>query len=408
MAQTIVGNDDLEYGDVVLNFGGSADEGKSTEQLARDHVLRLMAYLLFANRIGMPTRHLIQSDALFTLANWMPELLVEGLLIPDTPAGIESITENTRNAEYRESEDAQSRAAFLDEKSRFIREFDATGMMSQFRLQMLKDLKRGGALSILLNAELDSGEAVTDALSQRVSELEPMRHDAFLSALKAQAPLEAHDLLGEWAAVRYYTIPMDFDICIRDLPHQAVKLMIRAEALQPTFIEDPDDHGSVPEPMRSAMEVLSLEFPEVYGEADARALVEAVLRTREDVPEARSKFAAVVHVAFEDELVAEINGRLRENLLRERLLRTNSPTLSAGFKHAVKESGWASLIDLAAGPLAPVIGGLRAAALEQSEHARMKIEAPWKVSCEYLHHAHNKSRLRTMLSLADPDTPSLT
>jgi hypothetical protein len=206
-------------------------------------------------------------------------------------------------------------------------------------------------------------------------------------------------MIEKWAAVRYYTVPMDFDICIRDIPHPAAELMVRSESLRPTYLQDPGIEGAAPEPMNSAIEVMSLEFPELYTEGDAKALVQAVLRTREDVPEARRKFAAVVHVAFEDELVSEINGTLKRHLVSERLVRTGSPSLSDGYKYAAKEGVLSMALEFAAGPLAPFIGGMRAAASHGSDHGQMRVEAPWKISCEYLRYAHDQSRLKQSLSV---------
>jgi len=395
----LIRNPELEYGDVVLNFGNTLYEDAPVSNLSRAYVLRLMGYVLFANRVGLPTRHLLTSDALFRLITWAPELLKDGLLFPDLPEGVNTILENARAAQYPTEANWQERAIFLDEHARYIHAFDASGMMARFRSQILRDLGSSGPLRALLQAEHEDGDLTADSLARRMSDFAPARHDAFLEAARGAVPDATHDLIERWAAVRYYTVPMDFDICVRDIPHPAAELMIRSEALAPTYLEDPGIHGAAPEPMNTAIEIMSLDFPEVYGEGDAKALVQAVLRTREDVPEARRKFAAVVHVAFEDDLVSEINSTLRRHLVSERLLRTNSPSLSEGFKHAIKESAWSIALELATGPLGPFVGGYRAAALEANAHGRMAIDAPWKISCEYLRNAHERSRLGSLLQV---------
>jgi hypothetical protein len=389
----VIKSSDMTYGDVVLNVGDTLYEHKPPEETARDHVVRILAYTLFANRVGLPTRHIVASDGLYLFATWAPELFEEGILFADVPEGRRSFAENVETAEYATTADIGRRAAFLDSHSKYIHAFNAGGMMVAFREAMLRDLRIGGPLYRLICVSFpEHGVATAGRLLDKINSMPPMRHDPFVSGLRSAVSSEYHDLLARWAAVRYYTTPMNFDVCIRDLPHEAVQLIVSAEAEIPTHIQDPDATSAVPQPMRSAIDVIDLSFPLVMTEGDAKSLGTAVLKTRAEVPEAQGKFASIVSSAFESQLVAELNGRLRDNLNREHLLSKGSPSLSDAFKRTVEEGGWGLLLELAAGPLGHLVGGIRAALEERHEHAEMRERAPWKVACEYLHHSHEAAR----------------
>ncbi len=138
---------DLEFGDAVLNFGDSIYKD-SPDRRAQDNVLRLCAYLLFSNRVGLPTRHLMQNGNMFTLLEWMPELLQDGLVFVDVPHGNTSVVQSISAANYSDDaneEEAQERAEFIDQNSKLLHAFDATGMMARFREQFLKDVSDRGA-----------------------------------------------------------------------------------------------------------------------------------------------------------------------------------------------------------------------------------------------------------------------
>src|SRR5688572_19808963 len=136
---------ELGFGDAILNFGDSVYDD-SPERRARDHVLRLAAYLLFAERVGLPTRHLMQNPELFRLLEWFPELLREGLVFVDVPQGCKSVEENVGVAALADdsAEDALRKARYLDQHSKFIQVFDGNGMMRKFREQFISDVTNNG------------------------------------------------------------------------------------------------------------------------------------------------------------------------------------------------------------------------------------------------------------------------
>lgn len=395
---------DLEFGDAVLNFGDSIYR-ESAERRAQDNVLRLCAYALFANRVGLPTRHVIQNGSLFQVLQWMPSLLQDGLVFVDVPNGSTSVVENVDEAKYAGSQDEQFRARFLDEHSKVLHTFDASGMMKRFREQFLGDLAENGAFRRLLQKHFGTvGPGIADDLATRVESLPPLRHDAFLVEAHSACPEFARTLVTRWASVRYYTTPMDFDVCVREVPTEASSLLLEAEAYSLVKGKARDALADLPEPIRSAVEVMDIGFPIVFTEGDARCLVDAVLKTRERVPEARQKFSSVVCDAFGDDLRQELNAVLRDNYQREQLLRTGSPALSDAFKAGIADvsvdrildaadSALGKVVEVATVQLSPVVGGIRAVAAPWFEDRRLRAAAPWKTTCEYLRHTHKGSIL---------------
>lgn len=266
-------------------------------------------------------------------------------------------------------------------------------MMSHFHDQFVRDLAEDGALRRLLARRFGTtGLDTANQLAIVVESLPPCRHDHFVEATRSVCQSERHELVERWASVRYYTVPMDFDICVHEIPLGAGALMVEADAC-PTKRSRASDFMGAPEPLRSAIEVMDIGFPEAFTEAGVRCLMEAVLRTREDVPEARAKFSSVVGDSFADGLAREINAVLRDHFRREQLLRSGSGALSDAFKTGSSDAGWSVALDLAVGSLSPVVGGIRAAAVAHREGAKLRRQAPWKVACEYLRHAHGKGIL---------------
>jgi hypothetical protein len=181
---------DLGFGDAVLNFGDSVYD-KSPERRTRDHVLRLAAYLLFAERVGLPTRHLLQNPQLFRLVEWLPALLDDGLVFVDVPLGCNSVEENVMAAAYADDAvgDTLPRARYLDQHSKYIQVFDATGMMETFREQFISDVTEGGPFRALLAKRFGASSlAVSESLEQAARALAPQRHDGFLAAMPRSAP----------------------------------------------------------------------------------------------------------------------------------------------------------------------------------------------------------------------------
>ncbi len=389
---TIVDSRGLGFGDSVLNFGDALYRDRPDRQ-AQSNVMRLCAFLLFASRVGLPTRHVVENRQLFQVLSWMPSLLKDGLVFVDMPLGRTSIGDNVANANYTcDGDDADVRARFLDDNSSLVHVFDASAMTTRYHAQFLQDLNDDGPFRRLLEKRFGpSGSPLADRLAVALHGCRPRKHDELLSLARANSEEWAHQLIESWGSVRYFTIPMDFDLATREVPAEASALLLEAEALALKRSRPADHLEAVPEPMRSAVNVMELLFPVVFTEADAKCLIEAVLRTREAVPEAREKFADVTSRTIAAGLREELNGTLRVEFSRERLLLQGSPALSDGFKAFAVESSASKIIDLVTMQLSPVVGGLRAAAAPWLEDHRLRKNAPWKTTCEYLRYAHESS-----------------
>jgi hypothetical protein len=399
---TLIRSQDLEFGDSVLNFGDALYKDHPDRQV-QSNVLRLCAFLLFGSRVGVPTRHVVENTQLFQVLKWMPSLLKDGLIFVDMPLGRASIAENIATANYVSDEnDADVRARFLEDNSSLVHVFDATAMTARYHGQFLKDLAEDGALRRLLGKRFGkSGPPLADGLASVLHGSLPSRHDELLSLARSASEPWSHQLIESWGSVRYFTTPMDFDLATREVPVEASALMLEAEALALRKSRPADHLEAVPEPMRSAVNVMELFFPVVFTEADAKCLIEAVLRTRAAVPEARIKFADVTSRTIAAGLREELNGTLRDEFSRERLLLQGSPALSDGFKAFTVESAASKIVDLVTMQLSPVIGGLRAAATPWLEDHRLRTNAPWKTTCEYLRHAHESSVRKAFLGFDD-------
>jgi hypothetical protein len=182
------------------------------------------------------------------------------------------------------------------------------------------------------------------------------------------------------------------EILLRDIPYSAAELLRRAGAVKGLVVEDPDAAGSLPDPMADPEALMTLTVPRIATPDDARILVEAIYRTREDVPEARTKFENILRDSKETWVGAVLNRTLRESLLKERLIRARS-VASDDFVESAKDTGLGLMIDAILGTLGPV-GSVLAGMLKRGIDRRATAKAaPWKVSTELL-----RDRLEPRLS----------
>ena len=162
-------------------------------------------------------------------------------------------------------------------------------------------------------------------------------------------------LFQQWAALRYYLTPMELEpVRIRDLPHSAALLAKKAGVMSVTTIEDPEEGGKIPEPMANAISMMKIDMPVVIREIDARCLTNAVLKTRDVLPEAQDKFGNIIEQFKLFDMRGDINNALRSQLLRERLIQVVPEKFSNHFIKAVKSTSFGVIVGLMFGTLLSV------------------------------------------------------
>src|SRR5262249_30486818 len=146
---------------------------------------------------------------------------------------------------------------------------------------------------------------------------------------------EFRELFDKWAAIRYYTTPMEFDeIRVRDLPHSADRLLARAPSFSLLHFEDPHAIGALPDPVAASAQRMDISMPNPDDDNYGRLLVQAVLHTRSEVPEARQKLSAVIETAHAAELAGALNQGLRDSLRKERIFKDLSPKIRNQLTHS--------------------------------------------------------------------------
>ena len=383
----LISDSTVMAGDVVLNFcdpGFLFDADEASLQTARDHLVRLLAYVLYARRVFVPGRYLLNAGPFFDAVVLAPELLEQGVLIPDIRAGVPSFRDLV---EVRKLDGAAlARAEFLDERAKYVSVFEQTDLSALFKSRLADDLSEGGALDLLAPNRRRELEAILRALEQA-----PASPEGFLGVTEQHGAPDLRSTFQRWAAVRYYTTPMELDpIRVRDVPHSAARLMARADAMTPLYLEDPTIARELPDPMSEAAQRMSLAIPHFVQQSDARLLVEAALETRRQVPQAGDKFAGAIREAQAKELAGSLNQVLRDSLMAERIF----PKLSAGMRAHLKDNARSTFVGLVMGMLLGRLGTafnfLRGVHEKNAAELARLDSAPWRMSYEHL--AHNLQR----------------
>lgn len=306
---------DLDFGDVVANHcdpefslavGGGMDSLPSM-------VYRLVAYALFAHRLIIPSRYLLQPCMTYDALVALRGLLEAGVVVPDLREGHCSFVE------YLKEEGVVDKgrlgcAEFLDRHASSVYSFDIKGQSELFHARLLEDLSEDGMLRSKLRLA-GVQESRIDALRGEFAECEGGRR-AFVNLANKYVP-HNEGTISKWAALRYYTTPAELmPRCIRDVP-ASVSAELRACRLStPLTLSDPDEFGNLPQPMELCHRVL-VGLPKNLGREDLALLSDAVLYVREQVPKGAAKFACLAERNFAGNL-GEINQALSDALQRER------------------------------------------------------------------------------------------
>lgn len=373
---------EAQTGEVVLNFCDPNfihDEDLQPFQAWNYDLTRLLAYTLYAKRVIIPSRYLLRNTPLFQMVSYMPELLQEEIIVPDLRAGASSFEEIEVKRGRCEADIECAR--FLDRHSSKA-EFDSTGQGKAFHSQILEDLEPTGALGRMLGEE--SFEALA-SISARFSDT--YGRDTFVEIATEVMP-ELGETWEKWAGVRYYTTPMLFDKTrVRDLPQTAMRLLEETGSVEETFIVDPTLKG-IPNPMGRIAETTEvfIPTPTVFLERDLRMLAEAIMLTRQAVPQACGKFSDIVSAVQAREVSETLNDALKSALNKEIILSNISFSLREQILYGAEKAGSNALIGVALGSLGPM-APLAKAGVDVlqvlKEFEEEKARAPFKVSVEY-------------------------
>lgn len=221
---------DLDFGDVVANhcdpeFSLVASGGMDS---LPSRVYRLVAYALFANRLIIPSRYLLQPCMTYDALVALRGLLEAGVVVPDLREGHYSFVE------YLKEEGVVDKrrfgcAEFLDRYASSVYSFDIKGQSELFHRRVLEDLSEGGLLRSKLRLA-GVRDSKIDALRDAFTECEGGRRSLVNLASKYVPHNEG--AISKWAALRYYTTPRRADAAM----HKGFsRLYICRAAGEPSF-----------------------------------------------------------------------------------------------------------------------------------------------------------------------------
>lgn len=318
MAQhEFITSSDFRFGDIMINFCDPEflPYHLSTQVIAVEQVYKMVSYALFASRLIIPSRYLLQPGVTFDAVSTLESLLEEGVIVPDLREGYSSFVNYAEDIDRNNSERMKC-ARFLDEKAKVVYSFDIDGQSTLYHKHLLDDISENGLLRKKIDPDNSLFNAFEEALEE-FSNLEGSRR-AFVSLLSAKMP-DHHSEIQKWAALRYYTTPAELEPrCFRDFPASISDQLRKNNLSIPSYFTDPDQQGNMPEPFESAHKVL-ISLPEGIELESLRALSNVVLDVRKKIPEGAAKFASLSEQGFRDNL-DQINETFRIATLRERRL----------------------------------------------------------------------------------------
>jgi hypothetical protein len=373
--------EDAQSGEVVINFCDPEfvhDTASSTYQNWDDHLIRLLAYTLFAKRVIIPGRYLLRNSPLFSMVSKMPKLLKEDVIVPDCEEAFSSFEEREvkNNRPKRDLECAK----FLD-KHASRAEFDGKNQGTVYHSTLLDDLEPNGALGRCFRLKYHNKLSEISSIYSQTFD-SPEHRNEFIQVATKLMPKHSK-LWKQWAAVRYYTTPFSFDsVRLRDLPQTAIRLLQKSGSLDNLFGTGPAVSSDLPDPMARIADYTRIFVPPPRSEKDLRKLEDVILAVRHDVPQACGKFADIISIAQAKDLSGTINEKLKSEFLKEPFLSNVSLPMKKQIIKASKDALPSALIGVATsalGPLAPVIDYTRNIYSRVNESEKTKKRAPFTV-----------------------------
>lgn len=309
-------------GAVVLNYGDPAYRLGSDSPLRLDGAerifIRILAYLLFAEDICIPARHILEGDDMWTAVKWAAPLLDLGLIVPTQRIESSSFEEYVRQRSL--SGAPTRRAEFLDAHAVRTRRLRYRDLSEAYRKVLVRDLDVAGCFRRAVRGGTRGRYA--EALSAACLEfsLQPEgTPDAFTRIVAYHSP-KLRASARRWAMARYYVTPVleAFDTAhTREVPRSAADLLNKGGALAGGFSLLEEEAV----PVGVASNRLEASIPADSIAANSSRYCDALLEVRQGVPEARRVFADIrqaqrlpeagkgVSVAFRREFYRQLHSR---------------------------------------------------------------------------------------------------
>ena len=374
----------LNYGDPAYRFARDRTSGLTRPESI---FLRFVAYLIFAELVSVPTRHILEGDAMSQAIVWARPLLEAGILVPERRAEVTSFEELATVRDLPQI--SRERAGYLDNYASRVRTFRFRELAQQYRTFLTEDLSMTGAFRRTVEGGMKG--RLRDSLLQAHEDpamVDVVAPEDFVKVVTRYAPnLEA--AARRWAMARYYTTPIMFDHAnTREIPESAAQLLVKGGLLDRTL-----QSFKVAAPAEEAYRRLATNVPIYNIEENHRAYCEAVLEVRRALPEARTVFADIREQAQLAEAGKSLSEMLARELARQQRVRTASGrmyTLISSLLGADAGAGFGAMLS---GQEAAMVGGaaLTLAAGLSSNEVQKRIERregekrrPWVLAMDKL------------------------
>lgn len=353
---------------------------------AEGHFVFVIAYLLFADAIVLPSRFMLDGDAMAQTSYWLAPLLQEGIVIPERRGGVASFLDAARAR--RLDERAFRRAEFLDSHTSTSRSFQFARLGETYVELLRRDLDPDGAFRrTVLGARRGKLAGGFDIARDAYASMVDVTPEAFARAVGGPLPQLTRRAL-QWAMARYYTTPLFFDDSnTRELPSEAAELLAKGGVLD---LGAPRFDGAAP--VAEAITRISARIPAMDVRRHSEAYCTALLEVRARVPEARKAFSTIRDRSALLDASASLSADFQSELQRQLKVRTKP-----GYAYALGTSllggaagfgiagvaGTDFAMQLVAGLGSSVGSGIGTQALaNRLEDRRKRTRAPWLLAID--------------------------
>jgi hypothetical protein len=305
----------LNYGDPAYLSGGKAVRGASQAEVIFLHIL---TYLLFSDSVSIPSRYILEGDAMSQAISWAAPLLEEGILQPERRWDAASFEDLARMR--RLSGVSFHRAAFMDRHTAKTRSFTYSNLEAAYKALIEDDLSSvGGFRRVVVGGRSGRYEQAISRACTEYSMSDSPAPEAMIASVVKYAP-ELRDKATKWAMARYYTTPLLFDSWnTREIPSSAVELLTRGRVLDsamPPF--------QAADPAKWAFDRISASIAVNEIPTSHRTYCEALLEVRRSIPQARRIFSDISTKSHLKDAGDSLTANLAEELAKQQRTRLGS------------------------------------------------------------------------------------
>jgi hypothetical protein len=376
---------------IILNYGDPAYLMRNHQvgglRLPETIFLHIVSYLLFADSVSIPSRYILEGDAMAQAVAWAAPLLEAGIIQPERRVDADSFEDLARLRKLPAV--STQRAAFIDRHVTKVRSFRYHDLENAYRDLIDHDLSAdGGFRRVVVGGRLGKyEEGISRAREQYLGSGDPSP-ESVISSVAEHAP-DLRAKARRWAMARYYTTPLLFDSRnTREIPAPAIELLIRGRALDAAI--RPFDGAA---PARWALDRLSASIPVNDIRERSNAYCEALLEVRRSIPEARRLFSEISNKSLLKDAGDSLSASLAQELAKQQKAKPGSGLLftlvssllsgAAGVGIGTSLPPDSILMQLGSGLALSVSGGAAALALQNSMRDR-KIRGlrPWMLAID--------------------------